>query len=213
MPIRVLLADDHTILRQGLRSLLDASGDCAVVGEAGDGHAAIELVLQTRPDVAVVDLGMPRLSGLEVVRRIREAGLATRVLVLTMHEEEEYVLQAVRAGASGYLVKDSAATELLCAVRALAAGDGFFGPYAARVLAEQYHRPAGAREDRYELLTPREREVLHLVAEGRTTKEIAVVLGVRVKTAENHRARMMDKLGARNVVEVVRYATRRGLVE
>ena len=210
--IRVLLADDHTLVRQGLVSLLAASGECEIVAEAGDGLEAVELACSTSPDVAVVDLTMPRLSGFEAVRRIREEAPRTRVLVLTMHEDEEYVLHMVRAGASGYLVKDSAATELLAAVRAVAAGQAYFGPHASRVLAEQYRRPAGAPEDPYGSLTPREREVFHLVVDGKTTKEIASALGISAKTAENHRARMMDKLGAHNAAEVVRYAARKGLI-
>jgi DNA-binding NarL/FixJ family response regulator len=211
-PIRVLLADDHTLVRQGLVSLLTESGECEVVAQAADGVEAVERARETRPDVAVIDFSMPRLGGLEAVRRIREELPATRVLVLTVHEEEEYVLPMVRAGAAGYLVKDSAAAELLAAVRALAAGQAFFGPQAARALAEQYRRPPGAADDPYGDLTPREREVFHLVVEGRTTKEVAKALGISVKTADNHRTRMMDKLDLHNTAEVVRYAARRGLL-
>lgn len=156
MRIRVLVADDHTIVRQGVVSLLEAGGDCEVVAQASDGVEAVEQALATRPDVAVLDIGMPRLSGLEVVRRIRLEAPKVRLLVLTMHEEEEYVVHLVRAGANGYLVKDSAATELLAAVRALARGHGYFGSYAARVLAEQYRRPEEA-PDPYGTLTGRER--------------------------------------------------------
>jgi len=209
--IRLLVADDHTIVRQGVVSLLEAAGDCQVVAQASDGVEAVEQALATRPDVAVMDIGMPRLSGLEVVRRIRHELPHTRVLVLTMHEEEEYVLHIVKAGASGYLVKDSATTELLAAVRALARGQGYFGPYAARVLAEQYRRPEDA-PDPYGALTSREREVFHLVVEGKTTKEVAKVLQISPKTAENHRTRLMDKLGVHNTAELVRYAARRGLL-
>ena len=209
--IRVLVADDHTIVRQGVVSLLEAGGDCQVVAQASDGVEAVEKTLLTRPDVAVLDIGMPRLSGLEAVRRIRQEVPHTRVLVLTMHEEEEYVLHLVKAGASGYLVKDSAATDLLAAVRALAREQGYFGPYAARVLAEQYNRPQGA-DDPYGALTPREREVFHLVVDGKTTKEVAKALHISPKTAENHRTRLMDKLGVHNTAELVRYAARRGLL-
>lgn len=210
--VRVLVADDHTIVRQGLVSLLADSGECEVVAEAADGLEAVERTLATRPEVAVLDLTMPRLSGLEAVRRIHEELPETRVLILTVHEEEEYVLPLVRAGASGYLVKDSAVAELLAAVRALAAGQGYFGPQAARVLAEQYRRPATAPEDPYGTLTPREREVFHLVAEGKTTKEIARALGITVKTADNHRSRLLEKLSLRNAAELVRYAARKGLL-
>ena len=173
----------------------------------------MEKVAARRPDVAVVDLSMPRLSGLEAVRRIRESHPEVQVLVLTVHEEEEYVLPIVRAGAGGYLVKDSAAADLLAAVRAVAAGQAYFGPQAAKALAEQYRRPPGAADDPYRDLTPREREVLHLVCEGLTTKEIAGQLGVTSKTAENHRRRMMDKLGVHNAAEVVRYAAKKGLLD
>lgn len=211
--IRVLLADDHTVLREGLSLLLRGSGDCMVVGEAADGISAIEQALALRPDVAVVDISMPRLSGIEVVRRITAELPRTHTLVLTMHDEEEYVLQMVRAGAAGYLLKDTATNELLGAVRTLAAGGVHFGPYASKVLAAQIQNPRAAIEDPYGALSPREREVLHLVVEGLTTKEIAGRLQITVKTAENHRCRVLDKLGVRNSAELVRYAMRRRLVE
>lgn len=211
-PIRVLVADDHGVVRDGLVRLLTDGGVCEVVAEAADGAEAVARAEETRPDVAVVDLSMPRLSGLEVVRRIHRELPATRVLVLSMHDEEEYVLQAVAAGAAGYVVKDSAASELLAAVRALHAGQGYFGPEPARALAERFRRPAGAPEDPYGALTPREREVFHLVVEGQTTKEVAKELGISVKTAENHRARLMEKLGVRNTAELVRYAAKKGLL-
>ena len=210
--VRVLVADDHTIVRQGLVKLLVESGECDVVAEAADGMEAVEKAQAARPDVAILDLSMPRLSGLEAVRRIHEALPQTRVLVLTAHEEEEYVLPIVRAGASGYLIKDSAVSELLAAVRALHAGQGYFGPQAARVLAEQYRHPERESGDPYGGLSPREREVFHLVVEGRTTKEVARALGISVKTADNHRYRLMEKLGVHNTAELVRYAARHGLI-
>jgi two-component system response regulator NreC len=209
--VRVLVADDHTLVRQGLVSLLVESGECEVVAEAADGLEAVEMARATQPEVAVVDLIMPRLSGLEAVRRIHEEMPQVRVLALTVHEEEEYVLPVVRAGASGYLVKDSAVAELLAAVRALHAGRDYFGPQAARVLAEQRGQPESA-EDPYGALSPREREVFHLVIDARTTKEIARALGISVKTADNHRCRLMEKLGVHNAAELVRYAARRGLL-
>jgi len=211
--MRVLIVDDHTMVRESLVSVLQADGGVQVVAQAADGIEAIEKAMQTRPDVVIVDLSMPRLGGVEVVRRLREALPATRVLVLTMHQEDEYVLQAVRAGASGYLVKDSAASELLAAVRSLHAGRGYFGPQAARTLAEQLQHPERTLDDPYGRLTPREREVLHLIAEGLTTKEIARRLDISTKTAENHRSNAMRKLGMRDRVELVRYAIRRGLIE
>lgn len=213
MAIRVLVADDHRIVRDGLVSLLEDSGECEVVAQAADGLEAVEAAVEFKPDVAVLDLSMPRLSGLEAVRRIHEELPRTRILVLTMHDEEEYVVQAVRAGASGYLVKDSAGSELLEAVRALDAGQGYFGPSAARALADQYQHPERTPEDPYGSLTPREREVFHLVVEGKTTKEVAKQLGISVKTAENHRTRMMEKLAVHNTAEVVRYAARKGLLD
>lgn len=211
--MRVLIVDDHTMVRESLVGLLQAEGDVEVVAQAADGIEALEKAELTRPDVVVADLTMPRLGGLEVVRRLREKLPDTRVLVLTMHQEDEYVLQAVRAGASGYLVKDSAAAELLAAVRSLHAGRGHFGPQASRALAEQMQNPERNQADPYGNLTAREREVFHLIAEGLTTKEIARKLGISVKTAENHRGRVLDKLDVRNTAELVRYALRKGLLD
>lgn len=211
--MRVLIADDHTMVRESLVSVLQADGDVQVVAQAANGVEALEKALRTRPDIVVADLSMPGLNGIEVVRRLRESLPATRVLVLTMHQEDEYVLQAVRAGASGYLVKDSAAAELLAAVRSLHAGRGYFGPQAARALADQLQHPERVLGDPYGRLTAREREVLHLIAEGMTTKEIARRLAISVKTAENHRGRVLAKLGMRNTAELVRYALRKGLLD
>lgn len=201
------------MVRESLVAVLRAEPDVEVVAQAADGLEAVALAERTRPDIVIVDLSMPRLGGLEVVRRLRELLPQTRVLVLTMHQEDEYVLQAVRAGASGYLVKDSAAHELVEAVRRLHAGRAHFGPQAARALAEQMQNPERDAGDPYGTLTSREREVFHLIAEGLTTKEIARRLDISVKTAENHRGRVLDKLGVRNTAELVRYALRRGLVE
>lgn len=213
MPIRILIADDHTLVRESLVGLLQAEGDVQVVAQAADGAETVEKALAVRPDIVVADLSMPRLGGIEVVRRLREQLPDTRVLVLTMHQEDEYVLQAVRAGASGYLVKDSAASELLAAVRNLHAGRGHFGPQAARTLAQQLQHPERTLDDPYGRLTSREREVFHLIAEGHTTKEIARKLDISAKTAENHRARVLDKVGVRNTAELVRYALRKGLLD
>ena len=188
MLLRVLIADDHTLVRESLVSLLQAGGDVQVVAQAATGVETIEKAVATRPDVVVTDLSMPGLGGIEVVRRLHEALPETRVLVLTMHQEDEYVLQAVRAGASGYLVKD-------------------------RALAEQMQNPDRTVDDPYGRLTAREREVFHLVVEGMTTKEIARRLDISVKTAENHRARVIAKVGVRNTAELVRYALRRGLLD
>lgn len=212
-PIRVLLADDHTLLREGLVGILQSGGDVQVIAQAGDGAEALDKALALRPDVVVTDVSMPRLSGIELALRLRQALPQTRVLVLTMHQDDQYVLQAVRAGASGYLVKDSPAAELLAAVRHVHAGRGHFGPQVARALAEQLQHPERAAEDPYAALTGREREVFRLIAEGLTTKEIARQLAISTKTAENHRARVLGKIGVRNTAELVRYALRRGLLD
>ena len=211
--IRVLIADDHTLVRESLVGLLEAARDVEVVGQASDGLEAVAKAIASRPHVVVCDVSMPRLNGIEVIRRLRETVPDTRVLVLTMHQEDEYVLQAVRAGASGYLVKDSAASELLAAVRTLHAGGRHFGPQAARALAVQLQHPERIPEDPYGRLTAREREVFHLMVEGLTTKEIARKLDISTKTAENHRSRVLAKLDVRNTAELVRYALRRGLLD
>jgi DNA-binding NarL/FixJ family response regulator len=213
MSIRVLIADDHTLVRESLVGLLQADGDVQVVAQAANGLEAVERAQQAQPDVVVTDLSMSGIGGLEVIRRLRAALPATRILVLTMHQEDEYVLQAVRAGASGYLVKDAASSELLAAVRALHAGRGHFGPQAARALAERLQHPERPVDDPYGSLTGREREVLHLMAEGLTTMEVARRLEIGVKTAENHRGRVLAKLGLRNTAEVVRYAIAKGLLD
>lgn len=212
-PIRVLIADDHTMVRESLVNVLEASGECTVVAQAADGLSAVEKALQVRPDVAIVDISMPGLNGVEVIRRLHAELPATRTLVLTMHEDEEYVLHVVRAGASGYLLKDSPISELINAVKQLHAGRAHFGAAAASVLARQVHAPSVDSGDPYGRLTSREREVFHLVVEGRTCKEIAAKLGISPKTAENHRANVLEKLDARNTADVVRYAVRRGLLD
>jgi DNA-binding NarL/FixJ family response regulator len=210
--IRVLLADDHTLLRQGLAGMLRADPGFEVVGEAADGSEAVEQALLTKPDVAVLDISMPRLGGLEATRRIRKALPQTRVLVLTMHEDEEYVLQLVRAGASGYLVKDSAAQELMNALRALKQGRSYFGTQAARALAAAWQGGREAPEDPYGRLTDREREVFHLIIEGRTNAQVADVLCISPKTVDNHRTRLMEKLGVHSTAEMMRFAARRNLL-
>lgn len=211
-PITVVIADDHRLVRESLISVLQADGQIRVVGEAGDGHEALTVIRDTAPQVAIVDISMPGLSGIEVVRRLHQDQPSTRCLVLTMHLDEEYVLHVVRAGASGYLLKDSPTSELIDAVQAVAHGKGHFGSHAARVLAEQMQNPQRSASDPYGDLTAREREVFHLIVEGDSTKLIARKLEISVKTAENHRSRVMAKLGARNSADVVRYAARKGLI-
>jgi two-component system, NarL family, response regulator NreC len=211
--IRVLVADDHTILREGLVALLNNSGECQVVGQAADGMQAVDMALRLEPDVVVLDLSMPKLNGLEVIRRLTKELDHTHILVLTMHAEEEYVLHVVRAGAAGFLLKDSATTELLTAVRALATGRAYYGAHASQVLAHQVQQPQSRIDDPYRDLTAREREVFHLLVEGLTTKEIARKLDVSTKTAENHRFRAIEKLGVRNTAELIRYAVKHGLFD
>jgi DNA-binding NarL/FixJ family response regulator len=210
--IRVLVADDHAIVRDGIVSLFKESGDCDVVAEATNGLEAVEKALETRPDVAVLDMSMPRLNGLEAVRRIHAELPDTRILVLTMHDGREYVLPVVRAGAAGFLSKIADHEELLVAVRTLHAGKAYFGAEAAQAIAEQLRRPDVDETDPYQALTPREREVFHLVIEGRPSKEVSRVLGISVKTAENHRARLMEKLHVHNTAQLVKYAARKGLL-
>jgi DNA-binding NarL/FixJ family response regulator len=210
--IRVLVADDHTIVRQGLVGILKASADIEVVGEAGDGAEAVEKATKLKPDVVVLDVSMPHLNGIEAARRIRDALPRTRVLVLTMHDDEEYVLKMVRAGASGYLLKDSAASELLAAIRALKAGKASFGPHATRALAEAYQSDRPLPEDPFERLTDREREIFQLVVEGKTNAQIAEMLFISPKTVDNHRTRMMEKLGVHGTAELVRFAAKHKLI-
>ena len=209
--IRVLVADDHTIVREGIISLLLKSGSCDVVAEAANGIDAIALALETRPDVAVLDVSMPRLNGVEVVRRIRAELPGTRILVLSMHEDRDHILQNVRAGADGYLVKSAPTIELVAAVKALHAGQAYFAPEVASKIASQLRDNPAVLGDPYLDLTPREREVFHLIIEGKPTKEIAREMMISVKTAENHRARLMEKLEVDNSVMLVRYAVHKGL--
>jgi two-component system, NarL family, response regulator NreC len=219
-PIRVLLADDHDILREGLKALLSMQGDVAIVGEAFTGREAVELAERLKPDVVLLDVSMPELDGLEACRRIRAHYPQVQVLLLTMHEREDYLRQALEAGAAGYLVKRTAAAELRLAVRAVAHGDTFLSPSMARTLVRNYLslREDGAAADAsmadpYESLSSREREVLKLVAEGCTNQDVAEQLVLSVKTVQAHRAHLMEKLGLRDVTHLVRYAVRRGLVD
>ena len=215
--IRVLLADDHTIVREGVRLCLEAMGDIAVVAEAEDGQEAVQLAVQLRPDVAVVDLTMPRLSGVEAIRQIRRDAPSTEVVVLSVHDSEAYVVQALRAGAAGYVLKRNAATELAAAIRAAHDGQAYLHPAVARRVIDDYlsriHASDDAVSEPHERLTPREREVLQLAAEGHTTRAIAGLLCLSTKTVEHHRASIMTKLGLHGQTELVKYAIRAGLVE
>jgi len=212
--IRVLLADDHTLIRAGLRMVVEAQPDLAVVAEADDGRDAVAKAQALKPDVVVMDIGMPGLNGIEAARQIREALPDTQVVMLSMHSDEGYVLRALKAGAKAYLLKDSAEADLARAIRAAAAGKSFFSPAVGKVLLEDYMRKlerTGA-EDSYEILTPREREILQLVAEGSSSKDIANLLNLSVYTVETHRARIMQKLNLRGIPELILYAVRKGIV-
>jgi DNA-binding NarL/FixJ family response regulator len=209
---RVLVADDHAMIRKGLISILRPHEEFEIVGEAAEGNEAVEKALQSRPDVVVLDLSMPRLNGLEATRRIHKALPGTRILVLTMHDDEEYVLRTVRAGASGYMVKDGAAAELVTAIRALSAGQGYFGPQAAKALAASLERGGDVADDPYERLTDREREVFHLLIAGHTNAQVAEILCISPKTVDNHRTHLMERLGVHNTAELIRFAATHGLL-
>ena len=212
--IRVLLAEDHTIVRKGLRSLLDAEGTVTVVGEAENGRQAISQVEQLHPDVVVMDIGMPGLNGLEATRQIKKRFPDVKVLILTVHTGEEYILQILRAGASGYLVKQAAPTDLVQAIQAAHRGGIFLSPSISKKVIEEYVQQAGATAelDSYEKLTDREREVLQLIAEGHSTRRIAEQLHISVKTVETHRAHLMDKLELRSTAVLTQYAIRKGVI-
>jgi two-component system response regulator NreC len=212
--IRVLLADDHTLIRAGLRMVVDAQPDLTVVGEASDGREAVAMAGKLKPDVVVMDIGMPSLNGIEASRQIRAAMQDTQVVMLSMHSDEGYVLRALKAGARAYLLKDSAEADLAHAIRAAAAGKAFFSPAVSQVLLQDYMRRlqrTGA-EDSYELLSPREREILQLVAEGKSSKDIANLLSLSVYTVETHRSRVMQKLHLRGIPELILYAVRKGII-
>jgi DNA-binding NarL/FixJ family response regulator len=210
--IRVLIADDHAVVRQGLRTFLELQDEIEVVGEAADGIEAIELVTSTAPDVALLDLVMPRLGGLEAIRRIREAAPATRVLVLTSFADDDTVLPAVRAGAAGYLLKDVQPPELVSAIRTVHAGEALLAPAVATMLVEQLAAEDGHGEPRGEHLTPREREVLALVARGRANKLIARDLGVSERTVKTHVSNILGKLNLTDRTQAAVYAVRHGIV-
>ncbi len=209
--IKVLLADDHALVRAGIRSLLNAMDEVEVVGEASSGEEAIELVAQSQPDVVLMDIAMKGITGLEAAARMRSRNPEVRVVILSMHSGEEYVLQALRAGAAGYLLKDAATGELELALRSVMRGESWLSPAVSRQVVEGYVQRAGG-EQAPELLTARQREVLRLVAGGKSTKEIAFLLNLSVKTVETHRAQIMERLGIRDVAGLVRYALRTGLV-
>ncbi len=210
-PIRVVLADDHALVRAGMRSLLGAMAQVQVVGEAASGEEALALAERERPDVVLMDIAMKGMTGLEAASRMREQHPGVRVVILSMHAGEEYVLQALRAGAVGYLLKDAATGELELALRSVMRGESWFSPAVSRQVVEGYVQRVGG-EAAVDVLTPRQREVLKLVAGGKSTKEIAFDLNLSVKTVETHRAQIMERLGIRDVAGLVRYALKTGLV-
>jgi DNA-binding NarL/FixJ family response regulator len=210
-PVRVLLVDDHTLVRAGIRSLLDAMEGFSVVAEASDGREALALVRAHQPDIVVMDIAMKDLNGLETTVQIKRDFPGTRVIILSMHGTGDYVQQAIRAGASGYLMKDAATAELGIALQAVMRGEVYLSPAASKQVVESYMLRPGA-DKQAEQLTPRQREVLQMIAEGLSTKEIAYRMGVSVKTVETHRTQLMERLDIRDVAGLVRYAIRIGLV-
>ena len=212
--IRILLADDHNIMRRGLRLLLERQPGFEVVGEAADGRQAAERAEGTKPDVVVLDIAMPNMSGIEAAQRIRASLPQAAIVILSMHSDEGYVLRALKAGAKGYLLKDSAESDLIEAIRAVSEGKAFFSPEISKILVEDYVRDMKKRgaEDSYELLTSREREILHLLAEGKSNKDVATLLNLSLYTVETHRRNLQDKLNLHSLAELILYAVRKGLI-
>jgi two-component system, NarL family, response regulator NreC len=212
--IRILLADDHNIMRRGLRLLLERQAGFEVVAEAADGREATEQAEATRPDIVVLDIAMPNMSGIEAAQRIRTSLPQAAIVILSMHSDESYVLRALKAGATGYLLKDSAESDLIDAIKAVSEGKAFFSPEISKILVEDYVRDMRKRgaEDSYELLTSREREILHLLAEGKSNKDIATLLDLSLYTVETHRRNLQDKLNLHSLAELILYAVRKGVI-
>ena len=212
--MRVLLADDHGIVRRGLRTLLQTAPGVTVVGEASDGMEAVRLCEQLRPDVLIVDVGMPALNGIEVATRALHAMPGLRVVILSMHSDESYVIRALNAGASAYLLKEATDEDLLPALKAVMEGRRFFSPAISALVAGEYIRQLQERglHDSYDLLTDREKDVLHLLAEGRSNKEVAALLDLSLSTIETHRGNLMQKLGLHNTADIVLYAVRKRII-
>jgi DNA-binding NarL/FixJ family response regulator len=207
---RILLADDHAVVRQGFKMILEAQSDMEIVGEAGNGREAVELAEKLRPDVVVMDVAMPELNGIEAARRLVDTMPHAKVLALSMHKDSVYVREILRAGARGYLLKDSVAADLVAAVRAVASGQSWLSPAVSNAVLDDYRRHVTNPID---LLTSREREVLQMLAEGKTNKEIAGVLNLSVYTVDAHRGRIMEKLNLHSINELVRFAVRNGLID
>ena len=213
--IRILLADDHTIIRSGLRLLLEQQPDFKVVAEAADGREAVELVSKEHPEVAVLDISMPQLNGIEATQQIVSREPRTNVVILSMHSDEGYVLRALKAGARAYILKNSADADLIRAVRSVSEGKSFFSPVISKMLLEDYIRQIRDKEveDSYDLLTPREREILQLLAEGKANKEVAKILKLSLYTVETHRGNILEKLNLHGVPELILYAVRKGIIQ
>jgi DNA-binding NarL/FixJ family response regulator len=211
--IRVLLIEDHTMVRQGLRRLLETNPDVQIVGEVGNGRAALEAAERLRPAVAVIDISLPGLNGIEVTRQLARVAPDIKVLILSMHADEAYVRQSLQAGATGYLLKDADEQDLQRAVMALSVGGSYFSPSVSRLVLEGYLNQGRHPADELEVLSDREREVLQLVAEGKSNKQVAHALDVAVSTVESHRKHIMEKLNLHNTAEMVRFAVRKGIVQ
>jgi two-component system, NarL family, response regulator NreC len=211
---RVLLADDHQLMRSGVRLMLEREPDIAVVGEASDGREAVSLAKTLRPEVVVMDIGMPSLNGIEAALQMTQHNPELAVVMLSMHSDESYVLRALKAGARGYLLKDSAEADLIKAVHVVAGGKSFFSPAVSKVLLDDYVRKLkrSGTEDAYDLLTPREREILQLIAEGKSNKDVANLLNLSVYTVESHRSNLMEKLNLKGVPELILYSVRKGII-
>jgi two-component system response regulator NreC len=212
--LRILLADDHTVMRTGLRTLLERQPHLEVVGETENGRQTVELSASLKPDVLVMDVGMPILNGIEATKQIVDQCSTTAVVILSMYSDEAYVMRALKAGARAYLLKDSAAADLISAIEAVSQGKSFFSPKVSRILAEDYIRVLKQRGavDSYDLLTNREREILQLLTEGKTNKAVATMLNISLYTVETHRSHILQKLNLHNSAELVLYAVRKGII-
>jgi DNA-binding NarL/FixJ family response regulator len=211
-PIRIVLAEDHALVRAGIRALLHSLPGIEVVGEAADGRSAVRTIADAHPDVTLMDISMPELNGIDAIERVMQEDPEVRIIVLSMHDTEEHVWRALQAGASGYLLKDALVEELEFAIRAVARGGSYLSPTVSRHVLNDYVRRIGDERGNHERLTPRQREIVQLVAEGHTNHQIAEILGLSIKTIQTHRATLMDRLGIHDVAGVVRYAIRAGLV-
>ena len=212
--IRVIVADDHTIIRSGLKALLDREPDIEVVAEAADGRQAVQKAQELQPEVVLLDIAMPNLNGIEAARQISAKMPQTAIVFLSMHSDESYVLKALKSGAKAYLLKDSAEYDLINAIRSVKEGKAFFSPSISKMMMEEYMRQMQDREieDSYELLTTREREILQLLAEGKTNKEVASILNLSLYTVETHRGNILQKLNLHSGAELILYAVRKGVI-